>query len=171
MKSIFLLFARPGITKSFEVLHKIYQQNQHVFENQLLFQRFVDILEFLVTFMFIEYAVTYLVALMTPGISYLFTGTVEYVSVAFVPGLSLDSWHCIFHCIFQEILHSNSIFVYCYFDLLFVVQVLHVILMTNILCKKIRAISRRIKVKRRNRRLEIALNLRNLIKLHNELLG
>lgn len=171
MRATFLLLARPKIIESFDTLTKIYQQNQNILENQSIFKRFMDIFEPFIHFVMIEYAIVTISAAISPGIYYLFNGTIEYMAPFFIPGLSIDSWQCVWHFVLQAYLVVNTGFFYGYFDLLFFIQVLHVVLMIQILGKKVRAISRQCGTKRRKRRVEAAMNLRNLIDLHNEVLG
>lgn len=103
----------------------------------------------------------------------LFTNFREYIVPIVVPGLPLDhAWQYPLNLAYQMCFVPSSVFYYGYFDFLFVTQVLHVILMTTILSKKIRSIGRLIAPRRhRNRRMDITLNLRNIILLHSELIG
>lgn len=170
MKGIFLLLVRPRIIKSFEILTKIYQQNDKTAENQSIFQRFIDVLEIALQFIIGAYAFALLVVLIGPIILYFFTNIDGYLLITLIPGLSLDSWHRLVHSIFQGIIAIECAAIQGYFDVLFVIQVSHIVLMGEILRKKVRAISRRLGVKQQKRRMEIAMNLRNVINLHNEML-
>lgn len=170
MKSVFPLIARPRIVKSVRFLIQIYEQNKSPIENYLSFHRFEKINKICAQLILLDYGWCFIVIITSPLMIYMLSGSRETILPIYFPGMSLDSiQHYIINMIPQSFLCALSAVIYAYFDLLFVVQLLHVILMTDILRQKARAISQMAAASRQTSHVEISLNLRNVINLHNEM--
>lgn len=172
---IFPLLARTNINKSLKYLAKIYEQNQNSAENLSIFSKFTQILTFLAKLIIMDYAVCVSAFVLSPALTYLFIDSVELILPWYVPGTSRESTiELVVNLFLQGAAMSYAGISYAFYNVLFVVQILHVILMTNILRAKLRAISQ---LAEANAAKEIAahtgalINLRNVILLYTELIG
>lgn len=157
---------------SFKFLSKIHQQNQDSLTNQWILLKFITLLEFVANSLIYYYATAGVMATAMPIALSMMTDIKEYIIPIELPGLPLNNaWQYPLNLGYQACFVPNALF-YVYFDFMLVVQVMHVILMTAILNKKLRSINRMIARRhRRNRRIDLELNFRNIILLHNELIG
>lgn len=170
MKSLFPHLARENVIKSIDFLSEIYVQNLRTIENVDVFDKFIRILQKCVKIVIFNYSSCVISFYLSPLIIYYATGSIDPIMPLFLPGTSPDTHlgYGISTCY-----HLFAIFyagcVYIFYDVLFAVQVLHVILMTNLFRHKIRGINRMASIKQPSR-LEIVLNFRNAMMLHNEIL-
>lgn len=170
MKSVFPLIARQRIVKSIRFLTQIYETIENNIENSFSSSRFAKILKVCAELIMLNYGCCILACITCPIIIYLLSGAHELMIPIYMPGMSLDSIeHYALNMIPQPFLSIYSGIIYAYFDLLFVIQMLHVILMTDILRQKVRAISEMAAASRQISHYEISLNLRNVINLHIEM--
>lgn len=167
-KAMLPLAARSNINRSVEFLAKIYEQNSKTAEHELILRRFASILTIAAQLVVANYSVGSLGILMSPAAIYCFYGTYDVILPVVVPGTTLDtaSEYAI-NLMVQAatMVYSCLVFIFC--DLLFVVQMLHVILMVAILCQKITIIDG--VTESRASQVEIKLNMKNMIDLHNDL--
>lgn len=170
MKATFPHMTKGNINQTINFLKQIYNSNLKTPENQAIFTEFSKILRFCARLIIFNYSFCVASFYLSPMIIYFVTGSAEPIMPLFLPGTSPES--VTDYCI-NTVYHIFAIFcagaVYIFFDVLFAVQVLHVILMTNILRNKIRAINDMVSAKNQSR-FEIIVNFRNIMIIHNEIL-
>lgn len=171
---IFPLLARNNINKSLKYLARIYEQNKKSAENWEIFSKFTQILTFLVKLIVMDYAVCVSAFILSPALSYLFIGSVELILPWYVPGTSRQTTiELAVNLFLQGAAMTYAGVSYAFYNILFVVQILHVILMTNILMAKLRSISQLAEANAANKNTAHAgalMNLRNVILLYTELI-
>lgn len=140
-------------------------------ENNETIDSFIKILQTCSKVIISNYSICVVSFYASPGIIYLITGSVDTIMPNFLPGTSPDT---VWGCTLSTIYHIYAIFcagsVYIFFDVLFAVQVLHVILLSKILRNKIRAIDDMVDVEHPSH-YTIMVNFRNVLVLHNEMLS
>lgn len=150
-------------------LHEIYDRNHYASDNWPIFNAFVRMLGIFVRLLFVFYAIGVVGILLGPGVIYLFDGTRQLFVPVYFPGMSFDNnGHYALNMGYQLISIGFASGSYLFFDLLFVVQLLHVILLTNIMCQNVSTIERMTSAKRSSP-LEISKSLHNVINMQNDL--
>lgn len=162
--------ARDSINQTIDFLKQIYETNLKTLENQRVLVNFTKILRTCVKLIIFNYTFCVSSFYLSPVIIYSVTGSADPIMPLFLPGTSPDS---MVGFTISTIYHLFAIFcagaVYIFFDVLFAVQVLHVILMSNILRNKICAINEMVTAKNPSHP-EIIVNFRNVLIIHNEIL-
>lgn len=170
-KAIFPFVARQKIGTSINFLKQIYEANSNTLENQDAINWFIKILQTCSKIIISNYSICVISFYASPAIIYLVTGSADTIMPIFLPGTSPNT---VWGCTLSTIYHIYAIFcaggVYIFFDVLFAVQVLHIILLSKILRNKIRAIDAMVDVEHPSH-YEIMVNFRNVLVLHNELLS
>lgn len=168
IRAVFPLLARSKIVKSIRLLIRVYEQNEHHIENRLCFIRFARILKISSQLLIINYIGGVLLCVCNPAILYYLNGTREVITAVLLPGTAIETnLQYGLNLAYQFYIIVSAGFIFTYFDLLFIVQLLHVMLMTNILRHKIVAISKMAATN--ESQMDVSLNLRNIINLHIEL--
>lgn len=172
VKTLFPFIARQSINESIDRLKRIYQPNLQTTENLAIFDRFTRILRTCAKLIASNYMMCVVSFYASPAIIYFVTGSADPIMPLFLPGTSPDS---VRGYIISTIYHIYAIFcagcVYIFFDVAFAVQILHVILMTDLLMNKVRAINDMAADGKRNCSLQVLINFRNVLMLHNEMLS
>lgn len=157
---------------SIDKLKLIYLANLEATDNLAIFDRFTRILRTCVKLISSNYIMCVVSFYTSPGIIYFVTGSADPIMPIFLPGTTPDS---VRGYIISTIYHIFAIYcagcVYIFFDIAFAVQILHVILMTDIMINKLRTINDLALDTRNNRQLEILANFRNILLLHNDMLS
>lgn len=170
-RAAFPLIVRTQILTSLKFLSKIYEQNRQTIANRIVLSRFGRILYFCAKLLLIDYIVVGILAILSPALLYYFANIKEYIAPVWLPGLPLNYCHEYpINMLFQALIVYCGCIYYLYFDILFVVQVLHVILLVEIMRQKVREISTMAINRQRFNAIDIKFNVRNIILMHNELL-
>lgn len=139
IKSLFPLFACSQIVNSIDFLEQIYRRNYAGTENQTIFRRFGRIIEPIALFICGDYIWIFILVTTTPIVIYFVNGAKHIIIPAMIPTLNNDiAWQWAINLIFQAYLSLMTCMCYAFFELIFVVQVLHVMLLAQILAKRIR---------------------------------
>lgn len=167
-KILFQLVMRRQVIDNIKFLSNVYEENVGSSENWPIFDRFIKILSICIKLLIGEYLVCSTLCILFPGVYYLATNLKMLIAPIFLPAMSIDSPdHFAFNIIDQVFRVYLAAFILILFDTIFTLQMLHVILLTNILRHKIRAINE-ISVVRVPSSLEIMINLKNVVKFHVE---
>lgn len=171
VKALFPLIARTSINDSIALLKQIYIPNLTTSENGQIFNGFAKTLRACAKLIASNYTICVVSFYASPAIIYLVTGSVDPIMPIFLPGTSPDShWGYAISTVYHVFAIFSAGCVYIFFDVIFAVQILHVILMSNILTNKIRAINGMAAEASNSCRLSMLLNFRNVLAIHNEML-
>lgn len=173
---IFPLFVRNDILSSIEFLTNMYEQNGRTADNRQIFADFTKLLKLFVKFLIVDYSLCIVAYHVSPVVVHYFGAQSEWKTMLpwFLPGTSPEtnsnSWlsYWLNMCYQSPAVLMGGI-AYAFFDVLLAVLILHTILLTNILRTKVQTIDEKISTAEW-RPLEIYLNFRNLILLHDEML-
>lgn len=153
-------------------VNSVYEQNLRSTVNLNIFNDFIKALSFCVKTIMKLFASAVLFACFVPIIVYLWNNSIiEPIVPMVIPGTTLDSFNNyavnyidqIFKCLFGSA-------AYLFFDTLYVILIFHVILLTNILQKKISIINELVLDKKKSSTLDIKKKFIAIIQLHNEML-
>lgn len=171
VKSSFPLFAFSHIKANIEFVENIYKSNLTVEENRSIFKGLVKILKLIVKIFFTSYSITWALVLLSPLVIFLLTrGVYEPIFPFVLPGISLGTLSGIFLTYIYQVCCAGSIVLaFAFYDSLFITQILHVKLMADILRNKIRAISEMATMETPH--LDMSINFRNVLLLHDEILA
>lgn len=176
MKCIFLLVARKQLIESITIISRVYESNQ---DNQRIwpvFDAFIKKLSLCVKALLGFYALAFVSIVHAPILIFLVIYEVcddveRRLAVSLmIPGTSLNvDAHYELNLIFQAFFAQLNGLIYMHFDGIFVVVLLHVILVADIVCDKIRATEQLLVAELPSRPTEITASLRDVIRLQNEL--
>lgn len=125
----------------------------------------------LIRVLMVSYAIGVTITFIWPISLYIVSGTRQLIVPIYFPSMSLESnVDYAVNLLYQIFVAPYGAVIYLHFDLLFVILLMHVNLMNDILCEKVRALNRIIATMRSSR-MDISLKLRNLVFLQNELNG
>lgn len=168
-RSIFPLLAHARINKSISFITKVYKENVDVVENSQVFSTFVTIYITAINILIIICATVYFSHVLLPLAVYPFTDTWQPIIPIYLTTSRSTVCVILNYCIqFIEFFFGSASYVF--FDLLLAFLILHVILLTRILRKKINDIKLMALAKNPSY-FDIKMNLRNVIMLHSELLA
>lgn len=177
LKCLFLMLARNKLIKSMEFLANVYEQNQNYLRAWPVFDAFIHtLIKWLKVFLGF-YIFAFAIAIYAPFIysmvAYLVCVDVRPFSYPLMlPGTSLDiDDHYELNILAQWILGHLNGFIYMLWDALFVLQFLHAILMTNLVCDRIRATEQLLIAKTLSPPSDISSNLKRAIVLQIEFDG
>lgn len=171
---MFLLFARDKLIKSIEFLTNVYERNQTSQQTWPIFDAFICTLTKWLRIFFIAYAIGIVAVLYGPFIVSLTTYFMRYDQRLFLfplmlPGTSLEiNVHYELNIIVQLFFGQISGSIFLLWDALLVIQFLHVILMANLVCNKIRTIEELIVAEEPSLPSDIAAGLKVVIELQIE---
>lgn len=171
---MFLLFARDKLIKSIEFLTNVYERNQTSQQTWPIFDAFICTLTKWLRIFFIAYAIGIVAVLYGPFIVSLTTYFMRYDQRLFLfplmlPGTSLEiNVHYELNIIVQLFFGQISGSIFLLWDALLVIQFLHVILMANLVCNKIRTIEELIVAEEPSLPSDIAADLKVVIELQIE---
>lgn len=171
---MFLLFARDKLIKSIEFLTNVYERNQTSQQTWPIFDAFICTLTKWLRIFFIAYAIGIVAVLYGPFIVSLTTYFMRYDQRLFLfplmlPGTSLEiDVHYELNIIVQLFFGQISGSIFLLWDALLVIQFLHVILMANLVCNKIRTIEELIVAEEPSLPSDIAADLKVVIELQIE---
>lgn len=169
IKTLFPIFAHNRVYQSIQFLTKIYEDNKATTENQPAFREFMKVLSICVKTMMFNYLFCMTTVICSPIFTYLLSDSVlEPFLPYYLPGTGPNSYFALnlAHQLYGSLVGLAK---YISFDILFAVQSLHIILLTNILRNKIVAINQMMEARKPNG-LDIYVNFRNVIELHKEML-
>lgn len=174
MKTLHPLLSRVELLAAFRFLDDIYEQNRNTnIVQRTLFRRFVRILSLVVDCVLAMNAIPLMCDFIYPLFAYFVFHTRELFGPLYWPGMSLNNTvHYVINLLSQSVMGTSVVASYAYFDMLFIVQVLHVKLMTDILCRKIRFISKLATARRHRtplRDFEMSTRMHNIVDLQHEL--
>lgn len=171
MRTIFALAARSQIITAVAVITNIHKQNSKTYEPHSAYVRIMHRLTILINLLMAIYMLGVIGIYVCPLILYKLYGTRQLILPMYFPWMSLESdidyW---INIMYQAWMLPCGGAFYAYFDILFVILTMHVNLMNDILCEKVRALNDIITAKKPSQ-IGITLNLRNLILLQEELNG
>lgn len=171
---MFLLLARDKLIKSIEFLTNVYERNQTSQQTWPIFDAFICTLTKWLRIFFIAYAIGIVAVLYGPFIVSLTTYFMRYDQRLFLfplmlPGTSLEiDVHYELNIIVQLFFGQISGSIFLLWDALLVIQFLHVILMANLVCNKIRTIEELIVAEEPSLPSDIAADLKVVIELQIE---
>lgn len=171
---MFLLLARDKLIKSIEFLTNVYERNQTSQQTWPIFDAFICTLTKWLRIFFIAYAIGIVAVLYGPFIVSLTTYFMRYDQRLFLfplmlPGTSLEiNVHYELNIIVQLFFGQISGSIFLLWDALLVIQFLHVILMANLVCNKIRTIEELIVAEEPSLPSDIAAGLKVVIELQIE---
>lgn len=171
---MFLLLARDKLIKSIEFLTNVYERNQTSQQTWPIFDAFICTLTKWLRIFFIAYAIGIVAVLYGPFIVSLTTYFMRYDQRLFLfplmlPGTSLEiDVHYELNIIVQLFFGQISGSIFLLWDALLVIQFLHVILMANLVCNKIRTIEELIVAEEPSLPSDIAAGLKVVIELQIE---
>lgn len=171
---MFLLLARDKLIKSIEFLTNVYERNQTSQQTWPIFDAFICTLTKWLRIFFIAYAIGIVAVLYGPFIVSLTTYFMRYDQRLFLfplmlPGTSLEiNVHYELNIIVQLFFGQISGSIFLLWDALLVIQFLHVILMANLVCNKIRTIEELIVAEEPSLPSDIAADLKVVIELQIE---
>lgn len=174
LSGIYPLINRKRITKSLEFLINVYEQNRNNMDDWHIFNDFIKILKFCVQFIFVNFWLATIACSAYPALTYYFSNSQRVLPVPFyLPGTSpasnANSWLSYSLNLFYglgAVCHGSA--AYIFHDALLALQILHLILFTNILRHKIRILNEMVEMKQ-HPQIEIGVNLRNIILLYEEM--
>lgn len=171
VKGIFLLLARDKLIKSMGFLSRFYEQHQHNQRTWPIFDAFVMNLRIYLNAVVVLYALLYIGCICAPLVNSLIMYTVYdariFLLPIVVPGTSLDE-QFVPNLLYQFFICNMSVAIYMYFDAIFMLQLVHVILMANIVRQRIR-VTERVLMAERELTSDLRTSLRSVIELQNEL--
>lgn len=169
---VFPLLARESINRNLNYLKTVYEKKYKTYENWPIFINFISLLKPCVKIMVINYAVCTVSFIVGPIIVYIFSNTaMEPLLPYFFPGLSPNCRVTFAINYIQQIYVMLYAFgAFTLHNVLFFVQILHVILLTNIQKTKIWRISRMAAAPEPSY-LKISMYLRTIVIAHNECLA
>lgn len=152
----------------------MYEQNLVSQNNWKIFDRFVIILGVFLKLIIFECTVVCLSFIISPIILYALDNSKLELNVPFpffLPGTSPDSFYDFeLNVIYQSLGTLIISIFYAFFEMIFVIQILHVILLTNLLKSKIKTLNN-INGESEACRVKVNKDLVKIILLHNELLS
>lgn len=169
MKCIFSLLARRQIVETIAFLDSVYCRDRSVREDQYVYETFSKLFTTAVDIVFSYYVETVVLAIAMAVALNIFSPEYIYVAPFQVPGVSLDTADGFaLNTLWLFAMFSYGAVSYAFFDGLNIILVLHVLLLTNILCQKIQTIGKLV-AQRRPSQMDTLGRIKNLIVLHNEL--
>lgn len=154
-----------------DFLVKVYEQNRNSVENRPIFDKFIKILKMCVQFICVEFWLCTIACCAYPAATYYFSHGTVLVQIQpwFLPTTNANSYLSYSLNIFYEFVAvCYAAASYSFFDSLLALQILHVILLTNILRHKIQMLNKMVETKEWSHS-EIGVNLRNTILLYEEM--
>lgn len=172
IKCMFLLLARSKLIESMEFLSRVYEQNQNIKQNWPIFDAFEKLLNKCFDTVMLFYLIAFVGGLYGPFIvsmAMYFVYDDRYLVMPLViPGTSLEiDDHYELNMILQLLIGQFCSLIYVYFDAISVLQMMHVILMANIVCHRIRA-TEIILLAKQPSHADVKINLRSVIQLQTE---
>lgn len=170
--TIFPLFAWHRINKNINYLCNLYERKYKAPENLAIFDSFLKQLTLCLRILGTNYSICAISFIISPVIDYILNGwtVLEPIVPYFWPGMSLDNTvHFGINFVQQAISMCYTGLIYIFYNLVFVFQVLHVILMTNMLKANIRIVSK-LAHEPKPSFLKISMYLRTIINEHNDCL-
>lgn len=142
VRGVFLLLARGKLLKLMDFLSRIYDEHQHHKQSWSIFDAFIKNLNIYLNTVFVLYTFTYIGCLCAPFVYAVVMYVVYdertlFVMPIVIPGTTFDD-HYVANLMFQVFACNVSVGIYMYFDAVFVLQLVHVILMANIVRQRIR---------------------------------
>lgn len=168
MRCLHPIFARTSVHSSIEYLDEIYKRNETTDENLTLFTEFIEKLKPIATSPLIGSSImSAAIAISAVLIYFLSDSELAVLLPMYLPGTSLGT-HTGYaiNVSYQMFSIYTAILTYTFHDVLLMFQLFHVILLTNIMRSKIRAVSRMAAKEQIN----IDLNMRNVILIHVDIL-
>lgn len=172
VKCVFLLLERGKLIKVVEFLSRIYEQHE-TRENGPAFHAFNKTQSKCLKTVFVFYVITFIGTMYVPlAISvttYVLYDDRQLPIPIYIPGLLLE--HANYYklnLIVQLVLGERIVAVYMYFDVVFVLQLIHVILMADIVCNGIRTMEMAL-LGSQPSQVDVSTRLRGVIQMQNEL--
>lgn len=172
MRTVFPLLARSQIRSAIDYLSDVYKRNECTDENRSIFTRFTSMLRGFEKSRLIGSVIMSAAFAISPVlVYYLSDSQLTVLLPMYWPGTSPTTTHIgyIVNLTYQMFAFYIGVLTYTYYDMLFIFQLFHVILLTNILSRKIRTVSKMASMKRPNAHV-IDINFRNVILIHVELI-
>lgn len=168
---MFPLLEREKLRKSIRFLCHLYEQNRRATKNWPIFDRFVGLLAICIQLLVFMYTLAWLLAVTVPTLCYIFTDAKILMLPLYLPGTKMDSNSDYeLNIICQAFFGFVGGAVYVHFDAFFITLLLHVMLLTDILCHNLRNIGKIANSKaNEEHRMTIKLNLKNVIAMQNDL--
>lgn len=169
---VFPLFARKTINVNLNYLKTVYETKYKMIENWPMFINFVNFLTRCVKILVLNYAVSTIAFILSPIIVRVLSySTLEPILPYYFPGLSAGSpLGFAFNYLQQVYVMLYAFGAFTLYNVLFLVQILHVILLTNIQKAKIRRISK-LAAAPKPSYMRTSMHLRSIIIAHNECLA
>lgn len=169
-KSFYTLYYRSDIKASIHSLETIYLQSAANEGNIMILTKFVRLLKRSISFIFTNFILCQTAFITAPGLIYLLTGSVLLILPSPIPGVDhTTTFGYILNMLYHACMVSLAAGLYIYSDGLLTVQVLHVILMSNILRKRIQDVSVMSSPESPHRS-AVHIHFRNILILHNDMM-
>lgn len=169
------LIIRKKIIQSIEFLKNIYIKSQRSGDIDGVFASFQNTLRQCVTIIIVGYSWSCIIIASTPLILYSFDNSIVQPMVPVcLPGTSIyrSAYDYALNCLFSFLILLYGHIVQIHFDALLIIQVLHVILLSNILRQKVNCINGYTLdgQDKMAAHFEMKINVRNIVLCHNEFL-
>lgn len=134
--------ARHKILESIAFLDNLYRQNQNSQEEGMIFEKFIELPMTSVKSIIISYFASGAILITTPFILNVISPEYQYLLPYFLPVIPTDTPNGFeLNTIWQIFAVLSAIFSHAFFYGLNAILVLHVLLLSNILCNKVRIIN------------------------------
>lgn len=167
--AVFPLFARENIIANFNYLKTVYEKKYKIVENWPIFLNFIKLLKTCLKIMLMNYLICSISFMLSPLILYsIGDSIIEPIFPYYLPGLTSGSqFGFALNYLVQIMSLAYSCGMFVFYNVLFIVQVMHVILLTNIQKTKIRRVSQ-MAVERRPSYMKTSMFIRQIIVAHTE---
>lgn len=171
MRSVHPLLSRSNTLKIIEYLKGIYKENERSREHNALFVSFTRNLRTFEKSRLVGSFVMAIAFAISPIIIYLVNGGLAVILPMYIPGTSATGFPGYpINIFFQICAFYFGVLTFSYYDMLFIFQLFHIVLLANIMRRKIRIFNRVVMMDTHLARADLDEKMRDLLRFHVDIL-